>query len=147
MAFTPSKAKPDIWLCPNGNKYEYIAVYVDDLAIAAEDPKKIVDILINHYKFKLKGTGPIAVYLGIDFFRDEHGVLCMTPRKYIEKMCATFEQLFGHPPKQVMTSPIEKNDHPEMDTSELLGLDDITKYQQSLMGALQWQSPSADLIS
>ena len=39
--------------------------------------------------------------------------------------------------KQVVTSPIEKNDHPELDTSELLGLDDITKYQ-SLIGALQW---------
>jgi len=52
-------------------------------------------------------------------------------------MCATFEQLFGHPPKQVVTSPIEKNDHPELDTSELLCLDDITKYQ-SLIGALQW---------
>jgi len=67
MGFTPSKAEPDIWLHPNGSKYEYIAVYVDDLAIAAADPRKIVDVLINHYKFKLKGTGPIAVYLGIDF--------------------------------------------------------------------------------
>jgi len=56
MGFTPSKAEPDIWLCPNCSKYEYIAVYVDDMAIAAEDPKKIVDILINQYKFKLKGT-------------------------------------------------------------------------------------------
>jgi len=48
--FTPSKAEPDIWLHPSGNKYEYIAVYADDLAIAAEGPKKIIDILINHYK-------------------------------------------------------------------------------------------------
>jgi len=61
----------------------------------------------------------------------------MTPWKYIEKMCATFEQLLGHPPKQVVTSPIEKNDHPELDTSELLSHDDIKKYQ-SLIGALQW---------
>jgi len=52
-------------------------------------------------------------------------------------MCATFEQLFGHPPNQMVASPIEKNDHPELDTSELLGLDDITKYQL-LIGALQW---------
>jgi len=61
----------------------------------------------------------------------------MTPRKYIEKMCTSFEQLFGHPPKQVVTSPIEKNDHPELDTSELLGLDDITTYQ-SLIGVFLW---------
>jgi len=134
---TPSNAEPHIWLHHNDNKYEYIAIYIDDLAIAAEDPKEIVDILMDCYKFKLKGTGPITVYLGIDFFHDECGVLCMTPRKYIEKMCATFEQLFGHPPnKPVVTSPIEKNNHLELDTSELLGLDDITKYQ-SLIGALQ----------
>jgi len=101
MGFTPSKAKPDIWLCPNSSKYEYVAVHVDDLAIAAEDPKKIfVDILIKHYKFKLKGTGPITVYLRIDFFHDECGVLCMTPRKYIKKMCATFEWLFSWPSSQ-----------------------------------------------
>ena len=36
-----------------------------------------------------------------------------------------------------MTSPIEKNDHPELDTTDLLGDDDILKYQ-SLIGALQW---------
>jgi len=53
MGFIPSKAEPDIWMRPNGNKYEYIALYVDDLAIAAEDPNTIVDILIKHYKFKL----------------------------------------------------------------------------------------------
>ena len=118
MGFISSKGEPDIWLCPNGNRYEYIAVYINDLAIAAEDPKKIIDILIKYYKFKLKGTGPITVYLGVDFINDECGVLCMTPRKYIEKiMCATFEQLFGHPPKQVVTSPIEKNDHIELEAN------------------------------
>jgi len=101
MGFTPSKAEPDIWLRPNGNKYEYIAVYIDDLAIAAENPKEIVDILTNHYKFKLKGTGPIAVYLGIDFFCDKHGVLCMTSRKYIEKMCATFENYLAILPNKL----------------------------------------------
>jgi len=104
MGFTSSKAELDIWQC--GKKYEYIAVYIDDLAITAEDPKRNVDILTEHYKFKLKGTGPITAYLGIDFFCDECGVLCMTPRKYIEKMCTTFELLFGHPPKKVVTLPI-----------------------------------------
>ncbi len=79
MGFTPSKAEPDIWLCCSGNKYEYIAVYVDDLAIAAKDPKQIVDVLMNQYKFKLKGTGPITFHLGMDFFRDDCGIVCMAP--------------------------------------------------------------------
>jgi len=40
------------------------------------------------------------------------------------------------PPKQVVTSPI-KNDHPELDTSDLLDDEGIVKYH-SLIGALQW---------
>ena len=137
MGFAPSKAKPDIWMQHMDDKYEYIAVYVDDLAIAAKNPREIVDTLLQHYKFKLKGTGPIAFHLGMDFSWDEYGVMCLTPRKYIEKMCTTFEQLFGHPPKQPVTSPIEKNDHPELDVSELLNPEETVKYQ-SLIGALQW---------
>ena len=44
--------------------------------------------------------------------------------------------MFGHPPKQSVTSPIEKNDHPELDTSNLLDEEWTTVYQ-SLIGALQ----------
>ena len=73
----------------------------------------------------------------MDFFRDNNGDLCVSPRRYIEKICDSFERMFGHPPKQVVTSPIEKNDHPELDTSELLDEEWIQKYQ-SLIGALQW---------
>ena len=36
--------------------YEYIVVYVDDLAIAAKDPKEITDTLTTRHMFKLKGT-------------------------------------------------------------------------------------------
>ena len=41
LKFKPSKADPDVWMRPEpgGTCYEYIAVYVDDLAIAAKDPK------------------------------------------------------------------------------------------------------------
>ena len=38
--FKPSKADPDIWMkwSKDGTQYEYIAVYVDDLAICMQDP-------------------------------------------------------------------------------------------------------------
>ena len=39
LGFFPCKAEPDIWLRRNGDIYEYVDVYVDDLAIAAKDPK------------------------------------------------------------------------------------------------------------
>jgi hypothetical protein len=37
--------------------YEYIATYVDDLAISSKDPKAITDTLMNKYNFKLKVLG------------------------------------------------------------------------------------------
>ena len=137
MGFTPCRAEPDIWMHRNGNVYEYIAVYVDDLAIAAKTPKDIVDVLMVHYRFKLKGTGSITFHLGCDFFRDEDGVLCFAPKKYIDKMIVAYQQMFGTKPKQHFSSPLDKGDHPEIDTSELLGDEDIRRYQ-SMIGAMQW---------
>jgi hypothetical protein len=80
MGFTPSKAEPDIWMQQNGNIYEYIGVYVDDLAFIAKDPREIVNMLEGKYKFKLKGTGSISFHLGMGFSRDDNGVLCLSPK-------------------------------------------------------------------
>ncbi|MFA9289535.1 MAG: reverse transcriptase domain-containing protein [Weeksellaceae bacterium] len=66
MGFNQSKAKADIWMRENDGIYEYIAVYVDDLLIAARDPKSIIDILSEKHKFKLKGVGPLTYHLGCD---------------------------------------------------------------------------------
>jgi len=137
MGYTPCKAEPDIWMRPNGDVYEYIAVYVDDLAIAAKQPKELTDTLTEVYKFKLKGTGPISFHLGMDFFRDEDGVLCFAPKKYIKRMEDSYLQMFGSKPLQNMMSPLEPNDHPELDESELLEPEDVQKYQ-SMVGQMQW---------
>ena len=123
--FYPCKAEPDIWMRPSadGSTYEYVGVYVDDLAMVMQNPKEFVDKLTNDYKFKLKGTGPIEFHLGCDFYRDEHGILCMHPRKYIDRMVDAYVRMFGKKPSTSVMSPLEKGDHPECDTSELLGLD------------------------
>ena len=84
--FTPCKADPDIWMRKKGDLYEYIGSYVDDLSIA------IIEELQTKHNFKLNGTGPITFHLGCDFYRDDDGVLCMQPRKYIEKMIETYER-------------------------------------------------------
>jgi hypothetical protein len=52
-------------------------------------------------------------------------------------MVSSFERLFGTKPNLKVTSPLDKGDHPEFDTSELLDNDGIQQYQ-SLIGALQW---------
>ena len=42
MNFRTTKVEDDIWARHNGNVYEYIATYVDDLCIVAKDPKGII---------------------------------------------------------------------------------------------------------
>ena len=137
LSFYPCKAEPDIWMRRNGNVYEYVAVYVDDLAIGMKNPKEFITILEQKYKFKTKGSGPITFHLGMNFSRDEDGTLCITATKYIEKMMSGYEKTFGEPPKQTYASPLEKGDHPELDDSELLDSQGIVLYQ-SMIGALQW---------
>ena len=58
LGFFPCKSEPDIWMRKSGNIYEYVAVYVDDLAIAMKTPKDLVDILEGKHKFKQKVLDP-----------------------------------------------------------------------------------------
>ena len=45
--------------------------------------------------------------------------------------------IFGTKPKLSFSSPLEKGDHPELDTSKFLYSDGIQKYQP-MIGAIQW---------
>jgi hypothetical protein len=102
-----------------------------------KNPKEFTDILENKHKFKLKGTRPITFHLGMDFTRNDDGILCISPTKYIEKLAKNYEKSFGMKPSQNVTSPLEKGDHPELDSSELCNNEQISQYQ-SMIGSLQW---------
>jgi hypothetical protein len=45
--------------------------------------------------------------------------------------------MFAEKPSAKVHSPLEKGDHPELDTSELLDQTGVQQYQ-SLIGSLQW---------
>ena len=64
MGLNPSKEDPDVWMKPaeNNSCYEYITVYVHDLAIYTKDLKKITDDLQSKQNFKLKGAEPLLRY-------------------------------------------------------------------------------------
>ena len=72
LKFKPSKADPDVWMRPEpgGTCYEYIAVYVDDLAIAAKDPQAFCHELKKKYNLRLKGVGPLEYHLGCTYKKD-----------------------------------------------------------------------------
>jgi hypothetical protein len=90
MGFHQSKAESDICMRENNGLYEYIAVYDDDLLIAARDPGDITRTRENVHKFKLKGVGPLTYHLGRDYFHDKDGTLCYGPWQYIAKIMEQF---------------------------------------------------------
>ena len=139
MKFLPSKADPCIWLrkAPNLRWYEYIAVYVDDLCIAAESPSAIIQIFKSTYQLKVKGDGKLTYHLGADYFDDTDGTFVSQTKKYIDKLADTYKRLFNEDPPKGYKTPLDKNDHPELDTSEILEGDMVAKYLP-MKGQLQW---------
>ena len=102
------------------NLCEYIALYVDDLCIAAENPKELISILKSKYYLKVKGDGPLTYHLGADYFHDPDGTVVCQPKKYNEKLKETYITLFNTEPSNGLKTPLDKNDHPELDTTDIL---------------------------
>ena len=139
MNFIPSRADQCVWLKKNIKLilYEYIAVYVDHLCIAAQDPKEIINILKSRYHLKVKGDGPLTYQLGADYFQDPDGTMVSQPKKYTEKLKETYVRLFITEPSKDLKTPFEKNDHPELNTSEILEGQEVNHFL-TMVGQLQW---------
>jgi hypothetical protein len=136
MGWFPSRADGEVWMKQVDDHYEYICLYVDDLAVMSKDPEPIYADLRRIGGYKLTQDESIKYHIGGDFYRDPDGTLCYGAKTYIKRMLANYERMFGIMPKEQNT-PLEPGDHPELDTSVLLDEDDIKKYQ-SLIGAMQW---------
>ena len=95
MGFMPSKADPCVWMRENKELkcYECINTYVDDLCIAAQEPGKIIQILIEDYKFKVKGDGPISHHMGPDYTRYKDKTLFCQPKKYIDRLLESYQPM------------------------------------------------------
>ena len=138
LKFKPSKADPDVWMKPEpgGTCYEYIAVYVDDLAIAAKDPQTFCNELKKRSNLKLKGVGSLEYHLGCTYKKDPDGTLAADPRRYVNKILESYESMFKEKPRK-SRPPLEEGDHPELHTPELCD-EHQTNQLQTLVGQLQW---------
>jgi hypothetical protein len=91
--FSPCKAEPDIWMRLNGDLYESVATYVDDLCLGMLDTKSFTDTLQKKYNFKLKGTSPIDFHLGQSFSWNDNGEMEISAKCYDRKddryLCST----------------------------------------------------------
>ena len=119
------------------NKYEYITIYVDDLLIASAEPKQIIKDLKEKFKLKITGDGPLEYHLGCDYKLDKDGTLVAQPTKYINKILESYKKMFPNESFINTKSSLEKNDHPDLENSELCNEEQITKYM-CMIGLLQW---------
>jgi len=83
----------------------------------------------------LKGVSEHTYHLDGDFKRvtEPESMLTWGAQTHVKRMLASYEQLFGEPvPKQEVHAPLEPGDHPEVDDSPLLDMEDIKKYWQMI---------------
>ena len=104
----------------NLNPNEHITVYVEELYIAAEKTEELISIFKNKNKLKVKGDGKLTYHLGADYFHDPDGTMVSQPKKYVEKLKETSIRLFNEEPPKGLKTPLDKNDYPELDTSDIL---------------------------
>ena len=140
MGFHPSKADSDVWMKNCESHYEYVVTYVDDLLYCGKDAKKFYSDLQEHYKYKLKGVGHPTYHLGGDFkkVKEPESVLTWGALTYVKRMLVNYENTFGEPvPKREVHAPLTPNDHPELDDSSLLDMEE-KKIYWTMIGELQW---------
>ena len=69
----------------------------------------------------------MTYHLGADCFEDPEGAFVSQPKKYIEKVADTYRRLFNDDPPKGYKTPLDKNDHAELHTSEILEGDIVAK--------------------
>ena len=77
-------------------------------------------------------------HLGCDYKLDRDGTLVAQPTRYINKILESYKKMFPNENFIYAKSLLEKNDHPELDNSELCNEEQITKYMCMIGQQLQW---------
>ena len=72
------------------------------------------------HKLKVKGDGHMSHHLGADYTRDKDKTLVCQPKKYIDRLPESYQSMYKQDSPKNMRTPLEKNDHPELDETELL---------------------------
>ena len=92
--------------------------------------------MVPPYNFKLKGSRELVFHLGCGFNRDNPGTLCMDPKKIIDRTEESYIQYFKTKSVHKHISPLQKGDHPEINTTQFLNKKGKEIYQ-SLVGSNQ----------
>ena len=139
MGWKESKAENDVWMKDMNTHYEYLAVYSDDIIVASKNPQEVMDEIRKTYI--MKGVGVPDYFIGAEYGRikgnyTDRGVTSTWSAKtYLKNVIEKIEKIYGN--LRNYTCPMDPDYHPELDESELLSTEDISKYRM-LTGSAQW---------
>ena len=136
MGFRPTRADPDLWIreSDDGNSYEYIATYVDDIIVVAKEPMRYLENMKR--KFPIRNIEEMPeYYLGNNIEIRNNNTIKINSKKYITEIVSRYEKEHGALKKENV--PATPNDHPELDKSPFLN-DEGRRHYQSNIGICQW---------
>jgi hypothetical protein len=153
MGYVSSRADPDFWMKPatkqDGTEYYcYVICYVDDVAVAMEDPQEFMKELSKRFTLKEGSVEEPTLYLGADVTKwyiaesDEPGKVrwALGSTKYTRRAIADLEvelDAINRKLPSKVTTPLASGYRPEIDqTSELNA--ERQNYFQGLIGVLRW---------
>ena len=143
MGYIPSKAYLDLWILKQGDHYEYIACFVDDIISFSKDPISIMNELKKTYVMKAVGTpeyylGGNVIQLGEEW--EKEGITtALSAETYITNIVDKLAKMVGVEafPKSRYKTPMSEEYHSELDMTDLCTPLEASKYR-SLIGSANW---------
>ncbi|CAD7003740.1 unnamed protein product [Ceratitis capitata] len=134
MGFMPCVSEPCVYMKNEEDKYNIIAVYVDDILIASSSLKDLNNIKARIAKeFDIVDGGPAKYFLGIQIERDgDVGNIAISQRQYIYDLL----KHNGMEECKAVSTPLEVGFQTSCDKDECIKVN-TTEYQ-SLIGALMY---------
>ena len=136
IGFTATRADPDLWYVKSKDHdgYDYIATHVDDLMVAAKRPLDYLHLIEQEFVLRNKEESPYY-YLGANMKKILDKYIHISSHKYIEELITQYEKKYRSIAKA--HTPMSSDKHPELDESEILGIEGIKQYQH-LLGSFQF---------
>ena len=141
LGWKTCKMEPDFWYRENGDRYEFICIWVDDILIASKrnEVKRL---------FKVKGGKFPSYYLvtDLEFVEDPTSgemVLCLSCRTYLKNAIPCIEEKLRETTGETklartrVLTPMMEHYHPEEEV-ETKATEDKRKWYMSMVGMGSW---------
>ena len=146
LGWKSCKMEPNFWYRENGDGYEFICIWVDDILIASKRNETIHDDLKR--LFKVKGGEFLSYYLGADleFVEDPilgEMVLCLSCRTYLKNVIPRIDEKLRETTGETklartrVLTPMMEHYHPEEEV-EMKVTEDKRKWYMSMVGMGSW---------